>query len=157
SQNFNGMKYRSKKQAQGSLPPALQLLIGSEGSEPVEYMIENSVTIGRDEDTDICVDHELVSRRHAEIFFENGPWGLRNLQSRNGIYIQSKKIEECALAESTVFSLGRTGPQVIATTQQPLPATPSSDSDVLSRYAGYYFKESAQQSGGERTIFIRRA
>src|SRR5262245_35099923 len=107
------MKDRRQKKGNG-LPPTLRLTIHSDGLES-EHFVENTVTIGRDENAEVYVDHPLVSRRHAELLFEHGSWWLRDLQSRNGTFIAGQKIAEAPLAETTAFTLGRDGPEVIAT------------------------------------------
>jgi hypothetical protein len=151
------MNDRRKNREPASIPPVLQLLIRTEGSEPAEYLIENSATIGRDEGADVRVDHQLVSRRHAEVFFDNGCWWLRDLQSTNGTFVEGDKVERLALQETTTFNLGRKGPQIIATTQERVPPTRQLNRDVVSQYADYYLKQSPQEGAGERTIFIRHA
>jgi pSer/pThr/pTyr-binding forkhead associated (FHA) protein len=148
------MKDRRQKKGNG-LPPTLRLTIHSDGSES-EHFVENTVTIGRDENAEVYVDHPLVSRRHAELSFENGSWWLRDLQSRNGTFIDGQKIAEAPLAETTAFTLGRDGPEVVATFES-APAAPVLDRDVLSQYEDYYLRQSSDENAGERTIFIRQA
>ena len=50
-------------------------------------------TVGRQEGMSIVVDHHSVSRRHAEISYANGHYVLRDLESKNGTFINGKKVE----------------------------------------------------------------
>lgn len=45
--------------------------------------------VGKDEDCDIVVNGVYVSRRHCEIWFDNNAWWVSDLQSTNGIRIES--------------------------------------------------------------------
>ena len=50
--------------------------------------------IGRASSNEIPVADERSSRRHAEIFFEEGSWKVRDLGSRNGTYVDGQRISE---------------------------------------------------------------
>src|SRR5439155_1217717 len=113
--------------------------------------------IGRGEDFQVRCEHQLVSRRHAQGLFENGGWRLRDLQRTNGTYGEGTRIDQIPLRETTLFTLGRNGPEVTATVQEPAPATSVLDPDLLSQYEDYYLKQSPGGNAGERTIFIRQA
>src|SRR5262249_10049758 len=114
--------------------------------------------IGRDESAGVRIDSTHVSRRHAEVFFDSGTWWLKDLQSTNGTYVQDERVEELAITETTAVTLGRNGPELIATSVNRWPPGVPSDRDLLSDYADYYLKQSPPDEGvGERTIFIRRA
>jgi pSer/pThr/pTyr-binding forkhead associated (FHA) protein len=45
--------------------------------------------VGKDEDCDVVVDGVYVSRRHCEIWFDNGAWWAADLASTNGIRIEA--------------------------------------------------------------------
>ena len=59
------------------------------------FRMENSqsLVIGRASSNDIPVADERASRRHAEIFFDDGNWILRDLNSRNGTLLDGSKID----------------------------------------------------------------
>ena len=50
--------------------------------------------IGRASSNEIPIADERSSRRHAEIFFEEGAWHVRDLGSRNGTYVDGQKLEQ---------------------------------------------------------------
>eukprot|EP00826_Nyctotherus_ovalis_P012770 TRINITY_DN13400_c0_g1_i1.p1 TRINITY_DN13400_c0_g1~~TRINITY_DN13400_c0_g1_i1.p1 ORF type:complete len:219 (+),score=27.48 TRINITY_DN13400_c0_g1_i1:171-827(+) len=53
----------------------------------------------------IAGDQE-VSRRHCEMWFENGNWKVKDLESLNGTFVHLKKNEEVWLEWEQVFKLG---------------------------------------------------
>ena len=46
-----------------------------------------AVTIGRDPDSTIIINHNSISRRHAEIIYRHGDYLIRDLGSKNGTFI----------------------------------------------------------------------
>jgi Nif-specific regulatory protein len=59
------------------------------------FRLENnqSLVVGRASSNEIPVADERASRRHAEIFFKDGDWILRDLGSRNGTLLDGSKID----------------------------------------------------------------
>ena len=58
---------------------------------------KNSLVIGRggvNATCDIVLNERQVSRQHAEIFFEHGHYYLRDLNSKNGTYLNGKPVQE---------------------------------------------------------------
>ncbi len=52
-----------------------------------------ALTIGREPDATLFIDHHIVSRRHAMITYANGCYLLRDLGSRNGTFLNDKRLE----------------------------------------------------------------
>jgi hypothetical protein len=50
---------------------------------------DRSYVVGKDDDCDVVVDGVYVSRRHCEIWFDDGKWWVADLASTNGIRIES--------------------------------------------------------------------
>lgn len=50
--------------------------------------------IGRASSNEIPVADERSSRRHAEVYFDEGDWKVRDLGSRNGTYVDGLKLEQ---------------------------------------------------------------
>lgn len=63
--------------------------------------------IGRAPSADLCVDNGYVSSQHAEIFFHDGEYRLRDLHSRNGTYLNDVKVTERALPPEGTIRLGK--------------------------------------------------
>ncbi len=51
-----------------------------------------SYVIGRDPSAEIPVHDVLISRRHAEVTWENNNWVVIDLNSRNGVFINGERI-----------------------------------------------------------------
>ena len=53
----------------------------------------HALTVGREPDATLCINHQLVSRRHAMITYANGCYLLRDLGSRNGTFLNDRRLE----------------------------------------------------------------
>ncbi|GEM_PF-2328557 len=62
--------------------------------------------VGRGTDCDVIVDHETVSGRHAKIRNEGGKFILYDLASRNGTFLNEKKISKAQLRDGDNITLG---------------------------------------------------
>jgi pSer/pThr/pTyr-binding forkhead associated (FHA) protein/S1-C subfamily serine protease len=71
--------------------------------------------IGRDPDSTVVVRGEaarVASIRHAELRFENGTWLLADLASRNGTYLNGRRVStSTAVKQGDVIRLGESGPE----------------------------------------------
>jgi NADPH-dependent 2,4-dienoyl-CoA reductase/sulfur reductase-like enzyme len=52
-----------------------------------------ALTIGREPGATLFINHYIVSRRHAVIMYANGTYLLRDLGSRNGTFLNEKRLE----------------------------------------------------------------
>jgi NADPH-dependent 2,4-dienoyl-CoA reductase/sulfur reductase-like enzyme len=52
-----------------------------------------TVTIGRDSASTLVLNHATVSRHHAEISCDTGRYGLRDLGSKNGTFVNGTRLE----------------------------------------------------------------
>jgi pSer/pThr/pTyr-binding forkhead associated (FHA) protein len=66
----------------------------------------DQVTIGRDENCDVFIDAENISRRHAEVQQRGEAYLLKDLDSANGIWMDQQKIDEHVLGDGDVFRIG---------------------------------------------------
>jgi diguanylate cyclase (GGDEF)-like protein len=69
-----------------------------------------TISLGRDPASDICIDEETVSRRHARIEKQNGQTFVVDLGSTNGTYLNDARIQPyapVALAEGDRLKVGR--------------------------------------------------
>ncbi len=58
------------------------------------------VSIGRDEDNDIWLEDDLISRHHAELAWDNGTVYITDSDSMNGVSLNGKRIRGSACIES---------------------------------------------------------
>lgn len=63
--------------------------------------------IGRAPSCDFVLENGFISSQHAEVFFHDGEYRLRDLHSRNGTFLNDVKITERALLPEGVIRLGR--------------------------------------------------
>jgi Nif-specific regulatory protein len=95
------------------------------------------VTLGRANTNRIVLKDELCSREHAEVFFADGRWCLRDLKSLNGTRINNEPLSEqdWELSASDEFQVGKTY-FVFVDTLDELPklpvATPVAEDEGLS-------------------------
>jgi DNA-binding NtrC family response regulator len=90
-------------------PAAAWLVVGA--GTPEERRIEIAaipICIGSDVAAQICVRDPHVSRRHAEIVATNGSVVLRDLQSRNGTYVDGVAVKEAILHDAATIRIGGT-------------------------------------------------
>ena len=68
------------------------------------------MTLGRDESCDIPLTGTTISRKHAEIFSDPfGRWWVRDLGSRNGVYLDGQRVSERALRAGDTLRIGEFG------------------------------------------------
>lgn len=69
-----------------------------------------SISLGRDPASDICIDEETVSRRHARIEKQDGQTFVVDLGSTNGTYLNDARVQPyvpMALTEGDRLKVGR--------------------------------------------------
>jgi len=75
------------------VPPASVKVVRSEALVAGKSFEVSSITrFGRGSDNDIQIPDGSVSRKHGEIYFEDGAFYIRDLGSKNGIKIDGKRI-----------------------------------------------------------------
>src|SRR5690554_4188440 len=73
--------------------PLAALLDGSGGTTPPLEIVRPVVHVGQGAQNDIVLDDDTVSTRHARLEFVDGGWKVTDLESRNGTYVDGKRIE----------------------------------------------------------------
>jgi pSer/pThr/pTyr-binding forkhead associated (FHA) protein len=64
--------------------------------------------IGRDEDVDFPISDEAVSRTHSIIIYENGKLYIRDMDSKNGTYLNGRRITKEELKNGDILRIGDT-------------------------------------------------
>jgi hypothetical protein len=77
-------RFRNQVRAAWRMPDLPRLRL----PEPPPYPLR----IGRAEGCELGLTHDSVSRRHAELYFSNGRWMLRDLRSTNGTRVNGWRI-----------------------------------------------------------------
>lgn len=70
-------------------PPAVRMLVPREpgSTQSVFYLTKSPSSVGREPDCDLVLKHESVSRKHAEIRWDQDRWIVRDFGSRNGVFV----------------------------------------------------------------------
>lgn len=70
-------------------PPAVRMLVPREQGvmQSAFYVTQSPITVGREPDCDLVISHESVSRKHAEIRWDQDRWIVRDFGSRNGVFV----------------------------------------------------------------------
>jgi hypothetical protein len=64
------------------------------------------LVIGRSSSCEVVLGDDTVSRRHAQLRFEDGRWLLRDLGSSNGTYVNGRLVTEAEVRHGDVIHLG---------------------------------------------------
>jgi diguanylate cyclase (GGDEF)-like protein len=68
----------------------------------------SDVSLGRHSSSDLLLEDDGVSRRHARLVREGDAYYVEDLGSANGTFVQGRKIERHRLSDGDVFQLGPT-------------------------------------------------
>ncbi len=81
--------------------------------QPQQYEVALPVTIGRGGEAALKLDHALISRRHCELFFDQGQMMVRDLGSLNGTFVGGKRVETAPLMRGELLTIGSVTLRVI--------------------------------------------
>jgi pSer/pThr/pTyr-binding forkhead associated (FHA) protein len=59
----------------------------------IDLLFDKPFRIGRVDDCEVTIKNDYVSRSHAEVFFQDGGWWVKDLASSNGIFVQGQRVE----------------------------------------------------------------
>lgn len=153
------MKSRSSEPA---FAPPLKVII-SKGSEKQNLRLYDApFRIGRSDSCEVAIDHDYVSRVHAEVVFENGTWCIRDLNSSNGLYVDGRRLDHVVITGPTTIRLGIEGPEISLNPESAVstgkPTRDPGSGTILRKYVDHYFSDAANSApAGEHTMYVRRA
>jgi pSer/pThr/pTyr-binding forkhead associated (FHA) protein len=85
----------------------MKMLYSKKEGTTKEFEIgERSVTIGRSPDADIILLDEKVSRVHCGIRLWDGEFYIKDLKSKNGTFVNGRRVEVSKLKASDVIRIG---------------------------------------------------
>jgi pSer/pThr/pTyr-binding forkhead associated (FHA) protein len=67
------------------------------GVESQRYFTQNEIMIGRDTHCDLSMMDETMSAHHARLVHHHGQWWLEDLNSTNGTFLNSEKLNTPAV------------------------------------------------------------
>lgn len=126
-----------------------------------EVQFRKEFYIGRDTSCEVRIENDQVSRRHARVYFEDGSWWICDINSTNGIYLESQQVHEVKIDHELNISLGIDGPKihlevVLSADQNKKKARGRYTFASVSQYIDHYFGESGKKAG-HHTQMIRSA
>ena len=84
-----------------------RVLIGSIDDQELRFPLFNDrLTIGRSEQNDIQLKVAHISRRHAVVVTEEGSTRVIDWGSKNGVFVNSKRITEHFLKNGDIVTVG---------------------------------------------------
>src|SRR5215213_5232004 len=81
-------------------------LIVSDGTRDRELQLVGRIVVGRDPSCDVSHDDSLLSRRHAEFVTAGDDVTVKDLGSRNGVFVNGARAAEQRLAAGDVVQIG---------------------------------------------------
>jgi pSer/pThr/pTyr-binding forkhead associated (FHA) protein len=82
------------------------VLLGENGSQKTFSLPSNVTVIGRRRDCDLRIPLVHVSRRHCQISSNKDTLKVRDLGSRNGTYLNGKRIKEATIQPGDYLTIG---------------------------------------------------
>ncbi|PSL00141.1 zinc ribbon protein [Murinocardiopsis flavida] len=92
-----------------ALPPGTALLVVKRGPNAgSRFLLDSDVTtVGRHPNSDIFLDDVTVSRRHVEFFRRGESFGVRDVGSLNGTYVNRERIDEAEIGGGDEVQIGK--------------------------------------------------
>ena len=87
---------------------ATRLLIRTDGESEVVHVLGRKTTIGRTPDNDLQIDAKFISRHHAVILAGPARTIVEDLNSTNGVLVNSRRITRQVLQDGDTVVIGRT-------------------------------------------------
>jgi general secretion pathway protein A len=85
-----------------------RILLASEGKTVVERELKpGRLVIGRTPDNDLQIDSKFISRHHCQIVTQADSCLIEDLNSTNGIFVQSKRVRRHNLNDGDVVQVGQ--------------------------------------------------
>jgi general secretion pathway protein A len=85
-----------------------RILLASEGKTVVERELRpGRLVIGRTVDNDLQIDSKFISRHHCQIVTQADSCLIEDLNSTNGIFVQSKRVRRHNLNDGDVVQVGQ--------------------------------------------------
>lgn len=89
------------------------------------------VTIGRTKDNDIVLENRGVSRKHAQIEFNDGSAIVIDNESLNGTFVNNRRVSEEMLRDSDIITIGKYALEFHTEADRPDPASQMDGTMIL--------------------------
>jgi len=147
----------------GAQQPQIRIVEEPRGAGSREFRFQTTFRVGRDPQCALCIESDVVSRAHAEVEFRNGSWWVRDLDSRNGVYLDGRKVSHAQLADGMLLQIAHDGPKLRVSIESPEPITvsapppPQRPNLSVSKAILHYFQATPGRRAGRHTKLIRQA
>ncbi|MHC4591841.1 MAG: FHA domain-containing protein, partial [Planctomycetota bacterium] len=81
-------------------------IIGLDGQEEIPLSVGNSIVLGRGDSCTYRLMHSKVSRNHCRVAFENGFYTVEDLDSKNGTWVNNRRIHKAILFHHDRITVG---------------------------------------------------
>ena len=103
----NRISEKTEERALGERERVTRVLTGTiEGQELRFPLFKDRLTIGRTSQNDIQIKSEHISRRHAVVVIEGDVTRVIDWGSKNGVFVNSKRVKEHFLKNNDIVSVG---------------------------------------------------
>ncbi|TWU41108.1 FHA domain-containing protein [Novipirellula artificiosorum] len=89
------------------------------GKDVAEWILPPPVTVGRCSTTEVTLGDVSISRRHCQFFLD--PYGslvVRDLASKNGIYVDERRVDKAVVIPGTEVRIGKVTMRVELTDEE---------------------------------------
>jgi predicted component of type VI protein secretion system len=108
-------------------------LILESGGERRELKVTGTITIGRSAQATVQVDDKTLSREHTQVYLQNGRLYVRDLESKNGTYLNGVLLKQAEPLKHgdrikvgpAIFSVVLEAGDVMPAVQAAIPARPA--------------------------------
>ncbi len=83
-------------------------IVGYDAQEEIPLSPEAPMIVGRGEQADILLSQSKVSRTHCRIWFENGFYTIEDTDSKNGTWVNNRRIHKAILFHHDRVAVGST-------------------------------------------------
>jgi len=105
----HGAKSPTAVSANNDRERTTRVLVGNIGEQKLRFpLFKKRLTIGRTEENDIQLKETYVSRNHAVVLTEGDKTRVIDWGSKNGVYVNSKRVKEHFLSNGDVMVIGNT-------------------------------------------------
>ena len=89
------------------LPKAPRIVLIHKGRTLRELPVtQQRISIGRSDENDLCIDSPYISRQHATIFRNGAETAVVDLDSRNGTFVNSQRIQVQTISDRDEIRIG---------------------------------------------------
>jgi peptidoglycan hydrolase CwlO-like protein len=84
-----------------------RMLVRTQGETGIVQLLGRRTTIGRTPDNDIRIEAEFISRHHAVVLLYGTKTVVEDLNSTNGTFVNSERVNRRTLKEGDIVTLGK--------------------------------------------------